>query len=71
MKPEWIVLTNTTLGVLMAGLNTSILLIALPPIFRGLGIDPLAPSNTSLLLWVLLGYPVVTTTLLVTVGRRV
>ena len=69
MKPHWIALTNTTLGVLMAGVNSSILLIALPPIFRGLGIDPLAPSNTSLLLWVLLGYSVVTTTLLVTVGR--
>jgi MFS family permease len=69
MKPKWIALTNTTLGVLMAGINTSILLIALPPIFRGLGIDPLAPDNTSLLLWVLLSYSVVTTTLLVTVGR--
>jgi MFS family permease len=69
MNPEWIALTNTTLAVLMAGINTSILLIALPAIFRGLGIDPLGAGNTSLLLWVLLGYSVVTTTLLVTVGR--
>lgn len=69
MKPESVALTNTTLGVLMAGINTSILLIALPAIFRGLGINPLNPSNTSLLLWMLLGYSVVTTTLLVMVGR--
>jgi MFS family permease len=69
MRPQWIALTNTTLGVLMAGINTSILLIALPAIFRGLNINPLTPSNTSLLLWVLWGYSVVTTTLLVTIGR--
>lgn len=69
MNPQWTALTNTTLGVLMAGVNTSILLIALPAIFRGLGIDPLTPGNTSLLLWILMGYSVVTTTLLVTAGR--
>ena len=69
MKPQWTALTNTTLGVFMAGMNSSIVLIALPSIFRGLGVDPLTPSNTSLLLWILMGYNVVTTTLLVTVGR--
>jgi MFS family permease len=69
VKPQWIALTNTTLGVLMAGINTNIVLIALPAIFRGLGVDPLTPANTSLLLWILMGYSVVTTTLLVTVGR--
>lgn len=46
---KWIVLSNTTLGVLMASINASILLIALPDIFRGVGIDPLQPGNTSLL----------------------
>ncbi len=69
MKPQSTALTNTTLGVFMAGINTSIVLVALPAIFRALGVDPLTPANTSLLLWILMGYNVVTTTLLVTVGR--
>ncbi len=66
---KWIALSNTTLGVLMAALNTSIILIALPAIFRGIGINPLAPSETPYLLWSLMGYLVVTATLLVTCGR--
>jgi MFS family permease len=69
MKPQSTALTNTTLGVFMAGINISIVLIALPAIFRALGVDPLTSANTSLLLWILMGYNVVTTTLLVTVGR--
>ena len=47
---KWIALSNTTLGVLMATVNASILLIALPDIFRGIGVNPLQPGNTSLLL---------------------
>jgi MFS family permease len=66
---KWIVLSNTTLGVLMATINASILLIALPDIFRGVGINPLEPRNTSLLLWLIMGYLVVTAVLVVTFGR--
>jgi len=66
---KWVALSNTTLGMLMASINTSIVLIALPAIFNGLKINPLTPGNTSFLLWVLMGYMVVTSTLLVTVGR--
>ncbi len=66
---RWIALSNTTLGVLMAGLNGSVLMISLPAIFRGIGIDPLAPGETDYLLWVLVGYTLVTATLLVTAGR--
>ncbi|MGH3529388.1 MAG: MFS transporter, partial [Pseudonocardiaceae bacterium] len=66
---KWIVLSNTTLGVLMATINASILLIALPDIFRGVGINPLEPGNTSLLLWLIMGYLVVTAVLVVTFGR--
>jgi EmrB/QacA subfamily drug resistance transporter len=66
---KWIALSNTTLGVLMASLNSSIVLIALPTIFNGIHINPLAAGNTSFLLWILMGYMVVTSTLLVTVGR--
>ncbi|WP_245933685.1 MFS transporter [Arthrobacter livingstonensis] len=62
-------LSNTTLGVLMATINASILLIALPDIFRGVGINPLAPGNTSLLLWLIMGYMVVTAVLVVSFGR--
>ena len=66
---KWIALSNTTSGVLMASINASILLIALPDIFRGVDINPLAPGNTSLLLWLIMGYMVVTAVLVVSFGR--
>jgi len=66
---KWIALSNTTLGVLMATINGSIVLISLPAIFSGIGINPLAPGETNYFLWLLLGYMVVTATLLVTFGR--
>jgi EmrB/QacA subfamily drug resistance transporter len=66
---KWIALTNTTLGVLMASIDISIVLISLPAIFNGIHINPLAPGETDYFLWILLGYMVVTTTLLVTFGR--
>lgn len=66
---KWTVLVNTTLGTLMATINSSILLVSLPPIFRGLGVDPLAPSESVYLLWTLMGYMVITASLLVTCGR--
>jgi MFS family permease len=66
---KWIALSNTTLGVLMATVNSSIMLIALPDIFRGIGVNPLQPGNTSLLLWLLMGYLVVTAVLVVSFGR--
>jgi EmrB/QacA subfamily drug resistance transporter len=64
-----IALSVTTVGVLAATLNSSILLISLPAIFNGLGLDPLAPSNISYLLWMLMGYLLVTAVLVVTFGR--
>src|SRR4249919_1022121 len=66
---KWIALSTTTLGVLIATINSSILLIALPDIFRGLRIDPLAPGNSSYLLWLIMGYLMVTAVLVVTFGR--
>ena len=42
---KWIALSNTTLGMLMATVNSSIMLIALPDIFRGIGVDPLQPGT--------------------------
>ncbi len=66
---KWIALSNTTLGVFMAALDGSIVLISLPAIFHGIGINPLAPGETDYLLWTLMGYLVVTATLLVTFGR--
>lgn len=62
-------LSNTTLGVLMASLNSTSLIIALPVIFRGLQVDPLAPGSFDYLLWVLMGYLIVTAVLVVTMGR--
>jgi MFS family permease len=66
---KWVALTNTTLGSLMATIDASIVLIAFPAIFKGIGINPLAPGEASYFLWLLLGYLVVTSTLLVTFGR--
>ncbi|MDQ3893210.1 MAG: MFS transporter [Actinomycetota bacterium] len=66
---KWVALSNTTLGMLMATINASILLIALPDIFRGIRINPLAPGNTSYLLWMILGFMVVMAVLLVSLGR--
>ncbi len=66
---KWVALTNTTLGVLMASIDASIVLISLPAIFNGIHVNPLAPGETGYFLWILLGYMVVTATLLVTFGR--
>jgi MFS family permease len=66
---KWVVLSNTTLGVLMATIDLSIMLIALPDIFRGIHINPLAPGNTFYLLWMILSFMVVTSVLVVSLGR--
>src|SRR5579875_2631 len=66
---KWIVLSNTTIGMLLATINSSILLIALPDIFRGIGINPLAPGNTNYLLWTILSFLIVTAVLVVSLGR--
>jgi MFS family permease len=66
---KWVALSNTTLGLLIATINSSIVLIALPDIFKGIGVNPLDPSNTSYLLWLMMGFLVVTAVLVVTFGR--
>ena len=66
---KWIALSNTTLGMLIATINQSIVLIAMPDIFRGIHLNPLVPSNTSYLLWMLLGFMVVAAVLVVSLGR--
>jgi MFS family permease len=66
---KWIALSNTTLGVLMATINQSIVLIALPDIFRGINVDPLAAGNTGYLLWMFMGFLVVSAVLVVSFGR--
>ncbi len=66
---KWIALSNTTLGILMATINSSILIIAMPDIFRGIHLNPLVPANTSYLLWLLMGFMVVTSVLVVSFGR--
>ena len=66
---RWTALSNTTLGVFMAALDSSIVLISLPAIFRGIHLDPLQPANVGYLLWMLMGYLVVTAVLVVTFGR--
>ena len=66
---KWIALFITTLGMLMAAIDGSIVLIALPAIFRGIHLDPLLPSNTFFLLWMILGFLIVTSVLVVSLGK--
>ncbi len=66
---KWVALSNTTLGMLAATVNASIVIISLPAIFRGIHLDPLTSSNVSYLLWMLMGYLVVSAVLVVTLGR--
>ena len=66
---KWIALSNTTLGMLLATINSSIVLIALPDIFKGININPLEAGNTSYLLWMMMGFMVVTAVLVVSFGR--
>ncbi len=66
---KWLVLSNTTLGVLMATINASSLIIALPAIFRGIKLNPLNPANFTYLLWILMGYLLIPAVLVVTVGK--
>ena len=68
-RHKWSALFITTLGMLMATIDASIVLIALPDIFRGIHLDPLLPSNTFFLLWMILGFLIVTSVLVVSFGR--
>ncbi len=66
---KWVALTNTTLGILMATINSSIVLIALPNIFKGIKLNPLDPGNSGYFLWLLMGFMVVTAVLVVSFGH--
>ncbi len=66
---KWVALSNTTLGLLAATVNASIVIISLPAIFRGIHLDPLTPGNVSYLLWMLMGYLLVSAVFVVTLGR--
>ncbi|HET9016724.1 MAG TPA: MFS transporter [Thermomicrobiaceae bacterium] len=66
---KWVALSNTTVGVILATMDSSILLIAMPDIFRGIKLNPLDPSNSFYLLWMILGFLVVTGVLVVSLGR--
>jgi EmrB/QacA subfamily drug resistance transporter len=66
---RWVALSNTTMAVFMSALDGSIVIIALPAIFRGINLDPLAAGNISYLLWMIMGYRLVQAVLVVTVGR--
>jgi len=66
---KWIALSNTTLSVTMATIDASIVIISMPAIFRGIHLNPLTPGNVSYLLWMIIGYLLVQSVLVVTLGR--
>jgi MFS family permease len=66
---RWIALSNTTLSMTMATIDASIVIVAMPAIFRGIHLDPLAPGNITYLLWMIIGYLLVQSVLVVTLGR--
>jgi len=67
MEYKWIALSNVVIASLMGMVNMSIVLISLPAIFNGIHIDPL--NSFQYLLWILMGYGLVTATLLLSFGR--
>jgi EmrB/QacA subfamily drug resistance transporter len=69
VRYKWIALSNTSLGMFMALLDSSIVIISLPAIFRGIHLDPLAPGNITYLLWMIMGYLLVSAVLVVSLGR--
>jgi MFS family permease len=66
---KWIALSNTTLAMVMATIDGSIVIVALPAIFRGINLNPLTPGNVTYLLWMIMGYLLVQSILVVTLGR--
>ena len=66
---KWVALSNTTLAMTMATIDASIVIIAMPAIFRGIKLNPLTPGNVSYLLWMIIGYLLVQSVLVVTLGR--
>ncbi len=66
---KWTALANTTMGVIMATIDSSIMLIALPNIFRGIKLNPLLPGNSFYLLWLILSFLIVSSVLVVSFGR--
>jgi EmrB/QacA subfamily drug resistance transporter len=61
---KWRVLSNTTVATLMASIDTNIVLISLPTIGR-----ELPGTSATLLLWILLGYALLTAVILLNFGR--
>ncbi|WP_433560677.1 MFS transporter [Nocardia sp. CA-151230] len=66
---KWVALSNTTLGMLMVTINSSIVIISLPDIFRGIDLNPLAAGNVSYLLWMMMGFLLASAVLVVMFGR--
>ena len=66
---RWVALSNTTLSMTMATIDASIVIIAMPAIFRGIHLNPLDPGNISYLLWMIIGYLLVQSVCVVTLGR--
>ena len=66
---KWVALSNTTLGMLIATINSSIVLISLPAIFNGIQLNPLSPGNVTYLLWMIMGYRLVQAVFVVSLGR--
>ena len=66
---KWVALSNTTLAMLLATIDTSIVIVAMPDVFRGVHLDPLGSGNSFYLLWMIVGYLVVTSVLVVSFGR--
>ncbi|BDC19541.1 MFS transporter [Acidianus sp. HS-5] len=69
MDRKILALTNTSIGIFMAFANYNMIIIALPAIFKGLNFNPTSPDSLGYLIWVILGYMVITSSLVVTFGR--
>ncbi len=69
MEAKWIALSNTTIGQLMATINTSIIIVALPAIFKGIHLNPFQSGSFPYLLWLIMSYMIVLSVTLVSIGK--
>ncbi|WP_066797234.1 MFS transporter [Caldivirga sp. MU80] len=63
------ILVNSFLGSLMASMTMSAIIIALPDILRGIGVNPMSPLGFASMMWLMFSYPLMVAVAVPIVGR--
>lgn len=69
MKDKWVALSNTILSTLLSTMNITMIIVAMPAIFNAFQFSSGAPDAISYIIWLITGYLIVTSTMVVTFGR--